>query len=781
MTGFFLKGTGWQGIADDSNAIGCLLLIVNAGGNRYCMGTLDVEVAQVTDGSKLHFAGVIENNPVPTEKIDPFSRTAAIQSYSFVVDSDYFPIAKLRRSGILLQDCSADIYWHVHGRDFTLDQALHILNGKLVDVSYNEENNTASFKVEDMRLEDQTPFPPRIITDASINTAALTLEEGANGNVLPIVIGSVRQLPVSKMAHAANDYYIVMDNPLHEFVAADTPVSALYDEDNGTIAIASQNVVNDNDGNSYCYITTISDACASLDVTVDVDGHTPATIENVIRYLLSFFSPNANIFDLTSLDRLKTIFAGVSFGMGINERVENGALGIIRDRLSDTLPFAVMQRGNKYSFEPIVWDRDVVKKLSTKDNILKKLKGPTETKRSEIFNSFTIKYARSGYRGDFTGSIVRDWNNSSECLKSQERYGKRAMSEIEAGDLADLASANWLMKWYIETFSKMRVFVSYECDLSTANVALFDTVAVQDEYENWENWPLFKVIGIRRPTGSTIEFDLVSVDDYLDVYEVNRPIAVYSPTIAPDIPYDEDPFKSWWKLDLTNNDFLYLPDASGGGDMTPADDFTVLIIVEPDEVVGTFRQFLKHSDTAGGVPAFENQKSWWLFQNGDDDQAYISQNGDNQYSRQILNKCRAGYPHLHALVYNYVGNPTSEMLSSHIDATGTYTSTFYDAAGGPIFDGNGPVIIGGYQTVLAVPTGAFNGKIFACAYYHGIKLTQQNFEDIWNKVVHPVDLNPRLYIDFHKPVAATYEAEIGTGPNEPYNFTVVGTPVKNGA
>lgn len=516
MNDFLLKKSGWQDIGNDPRAQGCILVVINASGHRYCFGTIDTNVPEIVGGDELHFIAAILNEPTHKETVDPFTRVSTIQEFDFDVMGEHFSIPELRKNGVILQDIDVDVYWHVVGRGMALEQAFHVLKGKLVNPSYDEEQDISSFSVVDARLSGELPFPPVVLKRGLISLSGDQVE--SLGKPYPIVIGSVNKLPILDIGSPGLTQFLALHDPLSEL--SGSPATALYDGDDGsTPGIGSQSFGTDAAGNRYLQVDTSGGTpTQGRDVTVDVTGHTPATVNEAIKYMLSFFGDEADIFDLSSLNRIKSKMSAITLGMAFNHRENSGVLGIIRDRLSKVLPFAMIQRGTKYAFEPISWDRDVTKILSFGKNLTRKIHGPIETSRSEIYNSFTVKYGLSGFRGDYRGCIVRDWSDSYSCLKSSKRYGKRAMPDVDAGDLADEESANWLIEWLIETFSKMRVKVGYEATLDAVNVRLFDNVRVIDEYENWD--ALFKVVGIERVTGPTIGLDLISMDDYTEVYGI---------------------------------------------------------------------------------------------------------------------------------------------------------------------------------------------------------------------------------------------------------------------
>lgn len=268
---------------------------------------------------------------------------------------------------------------------------------------------------------------------------------------------------------------------------------------------------------------------------------------------------------------------------------------------------------------------------------------------------------------------------------------------------------------------------------------------------------------------------------WISIEGIRQRFGHYLPGWNPQPPaYDPDWESHWFQFDRVGDDCLYLPDADGGDDMEPSGSFTVLAIVQPDEISENAYPWLKHSDTSVAIPQFQNQGSWWMYKNNNDLRTVISSDGSNSSTRSFYNQFIIGRTCLMAFVYEYIGPGSSILQCFQIDVTGSYSSAPLNSALGPVFDGNGHLIIGGLHVNGLVPVGAWDGKIYAVAYYPDQLLTAANLEDIFDKTIHPVDLNPRIYVDFSKPVAAGYRAEIGIGPNAPYDFTVLGSPVQNG-
>lgn len=517
---YMLRKTGWKGLGEDPDVSGVILLVINAGGHRYCIGTEELDVPEFSDGNYLHFFGAILNEDLTLmQSADIFDRRYETSNVEVTVMAERFPIAEIRKQGIILQNITVKVYWYIKNRDMALEQAYLFKNGYLVEPSYNEERHTVSFRISDEALISMEPFPPVIATTERF----INLVDEYQGKPYPIIIGAVKQLPIIDIdSTSPGESFLVMQDPFDEF--SGSPVTAIYDGDaTGPPTILTQSNQSDALGDGYW--RTVLDlvggtAAVTKDVTADVTGHTPATVDETIKYLLRFYGSSPEFFDLASLDRIKKEMSRVILAMVFNTRDGgSGVIDIVSDRLARQLPMIVADVGNKYEFWPIKWDRQVTKHLSFDKNIIKKVSGPTETSRSRVYNSFTVRYYKTNLRGDFTGCVTKDDSNSVECRNSMRRYGKRAMPDFDAGDIANADGAQWVLDWLVETYSRMRVFVSYECTLDVANVQVLDTVRAIDKHEDWDS--LFKVIGIKLGTGSSIVLDLVSIDDYATVYGIN--------------------------------------------------------------------------------------------------------------------------------------------------------------------------------------------------------------------------------------------------------------------
>jgi hypothetical protein len=302
-----------------------------------------------------------------------------------------------------------------------------------------------------------------------------------------------------------------------------SPVDKVYNGDT-TLAIADQFVTNDllNDAYWNAELTVPADGG---DLTCDVTGHTPATIAETIKYLLTYYGGDKDIvsYDSSMLQEVDLELSQIELGIVFN-KTEESMIKTLTDRMSNQLPVYFLFRGGKVYVRPITWGKMPVRRsLSTDKQLFRKISAPTETGLDTIFNSFAVRYGRSGFRGDYTGCITRNWDNNNACRLSKNLFGKRAMSRFfDAGDVVNEDGANYIIDWLVEQYSKMRVKVSYLATLEAADLLALDEVRIYDSDEGWDHGPKFKIIGIQYATAPFIRLDFISVDDYFEVYGYNK-------------------------------------------------------------------------------------------------------------------------------------------------------------------------------------------------------------------------------------------------------------------
>lgn len=518
---FFRINENWRSLTHDPSARGVYLVIVSGAGSSYFLSTKTVEVRDVS-GKLVLFTGAIINKPSFKETINVYSRTYDSTSLKFAVDLGALPLDDLRRQGVMLELLDVDVYWAIVGQtDRALDQAYHLISGTVDSPVVDFDAGKATFGVEDRiieLLENDRPFPPFAVDD----TRLTSLNTEQFGKVYPVVFGEVDKVPVIENSSGAGADFAVAVDLIGDLSSV---VRNMYVKDGADIyagAGASQAKATDGEGDKYWSATPDTAAGSDRDVVADLSGHASTSPGEIIRDLISFYSVNGDVIDIGSIENMISVFNNLTMGIAFNSRVDGGVFRVIRDRIAKVVPFVTEQRAGRIKFVPLTWNLDVSKALSTDTNILRKAAPASETSKRDVYNAFVAKFDRSGTRNDSQGVVVRDHENNYQCLMSKNMVGRRPMRDLDLGDLKDQGSVLYVVEWLIETHTKVRTKVSYECTADAVDVELWDTVKVYDEDEGWDHWPRFKVVGKTYSDGSGVVLDLISLGSYVDVYNVNR-------------------------------------------------------------------------------------------------------------------------------------------------------------------------------------------------------------------------------------------------------------------
>lgn len=215
----------------------------------------------------------------------------------------------------------------------------------------------------------------------------------------------------------------------------------------------------------------------------------------------------------------------------------------------------------------------------------------------------------------------------------------------------------------------------------------------------------------------------------------------------------------WW----TVSSGQYLGISDPGSDFSPNGDFSFFTGVKLSNV-GVNHHF-------GGGGGVVGDLSWTFFYEASANrvQLRISTDGTNNDTYDLTVSLNTS--DFYVFGFTFVEN-----------GTGASTVTIYQVTNGLIGSdkvvfatANGPVYQAGSSFYLSSLDG---GDVYWSAYWDAV-LSDAQIEDISDESEHPVYVDsarPRMVIDFHQAVAATYTADYGGQV-----FTVTGTPVHGGS
>lgn len=226
--------------------------------------------------------------------------------------------------------------------------------------------------------------------------------------------------------------------------------------------------------------------------------------------------------------------------------------------------------------------------------------------------------------------------------------------------------------------------------------------------------------------------------------------------------------KSWWEFDGASS--LSLDHASGGSDFNGDNISIVAMVLDqkyPHEATYGSNIISKSSDQG----AYTGQLGWELSAYfGNYQGSQISLNGTARQTWLLSTAdIYQGSRVLEVMTFEVVDGSESWHKNYSVTEQGLFAATPRNHFGAKFFEGVAPVEIGGR---ILESLRNYGGNLFWVAAYDPTILTEQNCQDLYDRVITPQSLNPFFMMEFKEPVGATYTSEIGG-----YVFTVNGTPI----
>ena len=165
-------------------------------------------------------------------------------------------------------------------------------------------------------------------------------------------------------------------------------------------------------------------------------------------------------------------------------------LAFIEGELLSNFPMIgmVWDRG---SYGPVYIDRMLessVRLTADQYPVLDRVSAVTESPKTEVFNSFTLKYNYTPYLDSFEGVVERNSVNSGLCNISVQQCGSRPMDALECVYVYDRATASRIIDWYVNHLSLPHYEVQYSCSPEIMVLLnLGDNILLTDQEFEWDD------------------------------------------------------------------------------------------------------------------------------------------------------------------------------------------------------------------------------------------------------------------------------------------------------
>lgn len=163
-------------------------------------------------------------------------------------------------------------------------------------------------------------------------------------------------------------------------------------------------------------------------------------------------------------------------------------LSFIEGELFSNFPMLgmVWDRGG---YGPVYIDRQQkpsVRLYADQYPVFDRVSAVTESPKTSVYNSFTIKYNFTPYLNAYSGVVERNPSNSSNCLISMQQCGSRPMDAMECVYVYDERTANTIADWFVDHLAMPSYEVQYACSNEVmAILMLGDNVALTDDEFGW--------------------------------------------------------------------------------------------------------------------------------------------------------------------------------------------------------------------------------------------------------------------------------------------------------
>lgn len=413
---------------------------------------------------------------------------SSAKSLSVSIPNQLVDCAALISAGRLLSGV-AEVSLNVDGGDY--DQRLVLIRGDMDDVQFGAVRELVSCTVADPLGSCDTQLPPYVLTTDRIST----LPADSEGQRIPVVLAEYSAIPsILIQASATTPAYAVC----HGHLTIDKVYVDGIEYAAASVFYPWQQVhVSDAKGEPYTRLEfTGGSSGFSGDEAVYVavsGGRSNGTPISIVRELVEGYTtlgPGGTAAGLYAEAQAK-MGARMTARCAVNASGASNTttLAFIEGELLASFPMVSMV-WDFGGYGPIVTDRrapTVMALFSDQWPLLGRATFVTETPRSDIQNTFTMRYGYDPLTDQYSGVVQRDASNSLLCGISRQLVGERQGDVIDSLWINDEQVAEAVVDWLVEHTT----LPSYRVDYTAAPWVLLhlrrgDTVLLTDEEFKWQ-------------------------------------------------------------------------------------------------------------------------------------------------------------------------------------------------------------------------------------------------------------------------------------------------------
>lgn len=203
--------------------------------------------------------------------------------------------------------------------------------------------------------------------------------------------------------------------------------------------------------------------------TYSLNGNNRSILQLIMELIIEHTNLGVDIvdFDLFSKSQSKTPFLKAEFLINASGSQDSTkAIEYIQSTVCQSFPMISLVY-SATGIGAVITDRRLSRLaqhfIVGNSDILDRSTGITEKSKSELYNSFTLRYSYDAANDSYRKTIFRNSTNSLLCEVSENRIGKKDHEVIDSVIVQDDSTAEYIIEWMTDHYSLPSYYIEYEC------------------------------------------------------------------------------------------------------------------------------------------------------------------------------------------------------------------------------------------------------------------------------------------------------------------------------
>jgi hypothetical protein len=442
--------------------------VVFGSSRRVFVSTTRISTVSSSSGQVYNYLPYLEGAPTLSSEYTIGSGTASQRSFSLTMSGKVLEDAfDLINYNFMLAGY-AEVSLQLDGNDY--DQRIVIMRGDMDSLNFGNKNEYIEFTITDISSVFSEIIPRHLVDKNKFQYAP----DDSIGERYPIVLDRHFAVPCVRLeqgefgprfmvcyGHDFNINTVYVDGSAYASTWGAYPHTIKESLDINGVPYTEID---------FDYSSSTNDMPSGVSVYAEVRQKS-GRYRNIIEVIKSILT-DYSLFGVSGLDEVLFGKSKVKIGQIELQLLINGsdtgnaarAISFIEDTICNELPMISMcytERG----YGPVVTNRNAEVVGTFNAHLypfIDRASGLQETSKTELFNSFTIRYHYNLITDSYEKVIKIDSSNNTKCQMSEVQIGKREHDIIESILIYDDESANIVAMFMADHMSSSCYYVEYE-------------------------------------------------------------------------------------------------------------------------------------------------------------------------------------------------------------------------------------------------------------------------------------------------------------------------------